>query len=85
MTTKKKCMELAAEHQIEISYSKNRYGWECDLYIPNGYTLEDYRGARTGLTFSGVDTAKKFWQSVYEDLQTCISYKPWFKVPDDWK
>jgi len=80
MTTKAKCFALAQEHGIEILAHKGSYGWECDLNIPDGYTLEDFDGARTGLSFSGVETAKEFWKAVYEDIETCIAYKPWHKV-----
>jgi hypothetical protein len=82
MTTKAKCFALAKEHDIEILAHKGSYGWECDLSIPSGYTLEDFEGARTGLAFSGVETAKEFWQAVFDDLQTCISYKPWHKIAE---
>lgn len=83
MTTKAKCYALAEEHDIKISAHKGYYGWECDLHISEGYTLEDYPGARTGLSFSGIETAKEFWQAVYEDIKTCIAYKPWYKTPDE--
>jgi len=82
MTTRKKCFELAKEHGIEIRASKNYYGWGCDLFIPDGYTLEDFDGARTGLTFDGAETAKEFWRLVYSDIKTCIVYKPWHKIQE---
>ena len=82
MTTKAKCIALAAEHSIEIYACKLGDGWHCDLSIPDGFTLEDYEGAMTGLTIWGVETAKEFWKSVYGDLLTCIDYKPWHKITE---
>jgi hypothetical protein len=83
MSTKAKCLALAKEHnmEIEIGASLDEY----DICIPEGFTLEDYEGARTGLSASGYDNAKEMWKGCYEDLQTCVAYQPWFKIPEEWK
>ena len=31
------------------------------------------------------DNAKEMWKGCYEDLQTCVAYQPWFKIPEEWK
>ena len=77
-------MELAQENGIEIWIGEgNDPGY--NISIPKGYTLEDYKGARTGLSAWGYENMKELWKGCYKDLQSCIAYKPWFKVPDEWK
>lgn len=84
MTTKKKCYELAEIHGIEIYINKSYMGYEVSLTIPKGYQLEDFEGARTGLSMCGFETAKELWRETYSDLLTCISYKPWPAISADW-
>ena len=82
MTTKAKCLELAKLHQIEIWYYKGRSGtYSTILSCPDGYQLEEWEGARTGLSMSEIPDAKELWREVYSDLVTMIGYKPWHKVP----
>jgi len=80
MTTKAKCEALAKEHGITLDISKNGREWGCMISIPRGYTLEEFEGARTGLSLFDVETAKEFWKEVHEDLKACINYKPWHKI-----
>jgi hypothetical protein len=81
MTTKAKCFKLAKEHGIEIDYYKFRGFYSTDLSCPDGFQLEDFEGARSGLSMSGIETAKELWKEIYFDLETMIGYKPWHKVP----
>jgi hypothetical protein len=52
------------------------------LTVPKGYQLEEFEGARTGLSMSGIPDAKELWKEIYSDLNTMINYKPWHKVPE---
>lgn len=83
MTTKAKCMALAKEHDIEV-YIHKTWGneYEVMLSCPDGYQLEDWDGARTGLSMCGITSAKELWREVWSDLQTMLSYQPWFKIPE---
>lgn len=81
MTTKAKCFALAKEHGIQIDYYKFRGLYSTDLSCPDGYQLEEWEGARRGLSMSGIENAQELWKEVYSDLITMIGYKPWHKVP----
>jgi len=83
MTTKAKCLALAKEHDIEI-YVHKSWGneYQTQLTVPKGYQLEEFEGARTGLSMSGIYGAKELWKEVYSDLKTMINFKPWFKVSE---
>ena len=82
MTTKAKCFALAEQHGIEIYVHKSWSSYETQLTVPKGYQLEEFEGARTGLSMFGIPDAKELWREVYSDLQTMIAYKPWHKVPE---
>lgn len=84
MSTKAKCLALAKKHNMEIWIGEG-YDMGFQISIPKGFTLEDYNGARTGLSAWGFETKKHLWQECYEDLETCLSYQPWFKIPEEWK
>ena len=85
MSTRAKCYKLAASNDIEIEIDKTWLGYEYSLSVPKGYQLEDYEGARKGLSIYGCESAKVLWAELYHDLETIISYKPWFKIPDSWQ
>ena len=82
MTTKSKCFALAEQHDIEIYVHKSWSSYETQLTVPKGYQLEEFEGARTGLSMSGIPDAKELWREIYSDLNTMINYKPWHKVPE---
>ena len=84
MSTKAKCLALAKKHNMEIWIGEG-YNMGYGISIPEGFSLEDYEFASTGLSSWGFETKKQLWQECYEDLQTCLSYKPWFKIPEEWK
>jgi hypothetical protein len=79
MSTRSKCYALAQEHDITINVSEN-FGFEYSLSIPKGLQLEDYEGARTGLSKCDIPNKAELWRELYADLITIISYKPWKKV-----
>jgi hypothetical protein len=81
MTTKKKCYELANANGISIYISEN-FGFEYSLSLPKGLQLEEYQGARTGLSNCDIPTKKQLWREISADLCTMIAYKPWSKVSD---
>jgi hypothetical protein len=84
MSTKKRCFDLAEKHEIEIYIHKN-FWFEYSLSCPKGYQIEDFDGARTGLSASGMDSMKEVWREVYSDLKTMVSMKPWHKVSEGWE
>jgi hypothetical protein len=84
MTTKAKCLALAEQHSIEIDISNN-FGYEYSLSVPKGYQLEDFDGARSGLSMCDIPSAKELWKDIYSDLNTMINYKPWPKVSEGWE
>jgi hypothetical protein len=84
MTTKAKCLALAEQHDIKIEVSKNYY-YEYSLSVPKGYQLEDFDGARSGLSMCDIPSAKELWKDIYSDLSTMINYKPWSKVSQGWE
>jgi hypothetical protein len=81
MTTKAKCLALAAEHQISIDVHEN-FGFEYSLSLPRGLQLEEYEGSRTGLCRYDIPTKKELWRDVFADLRTMICHKPWPKVSE---
>ena len=81
MTTKAKCFKLAEEHGIEIYIHKN-WDWEFMLSTPEGYQLEEFEGASQGFSMCDIPTKAELWKEIYSDLNSMLSYKPWFKVPE---
>jgi hypothetical protein len=80
MTTKKKCLELASQNQITIEVYGETGNYSYSVDLPFNYRTEDFDGARKGLYAEGAKTAKILWQYIYNDIQTLINYKPWFKA-----
>jgi hypothetical protein len=81
MTTRSKCYKLANDNGISIFVSEN-FGYEYSLSLPKGLQLEEYEGARTGLSKCDIPSKKELWREMSADLDTMINYKPWTKVED---
>ena len=79
MTTRAKCLALAAEHKITVTVHSN-FGYEYALDLPKGMQLEEYDGARTGLCRYDIPNRRELWRLMAADLRTMISYMPWSKV-----
>ena len=84
MDTKAKCLALAKEHGLEIELDLRR--WYHEVNLPEGYQLED-GDDRTGLCMSlkAFATKEQIYKSLWLDLEQIIRYKPWFKIPEEWK
>lgn len=81
MTTKAKCLELAAQHGITLNYSMSAYSKSSSVDLPDGYV--DFDG-RTGLCFEVEEySAKEFWKAVYGDIQSVVMCKDrWQKISE---
>jgi hypothetical protein len=80
MTTKKKCFEVAAEHNLTIDYSMNGDKF-CSVDLPDGFLDSD---GRTGLNFEAYEmNAKEFWKAVYQTIEeVVIGKRRWTKSSD---
>jgi len=80
MTTKAKCLKLAAEHGLTLDYSLG-YTKSSSVDLPDGYV--DFDG-RTGLCFEVYEmSAAQFWKEVYQDIESVVMAKArWQKVSE---
>jgi len=80
MTTKKKCLELAAQHGITIDYNSSRGSYFFHISLPAGLGFM----GQTGLTMylSDGKSAAELWRECWTDLQVCLEYQPWERLED---
>jgi len=76
MVTKKQCIELAKENNLDIEIILNQRYHEVNL--PRGYQIAD-DDERTGLCMSVRQVAplQEFYNSLWQDLTWLVSQKPW--------
>jgi hypothetical protein len=78
MATKKQCLELAEENNLNVEIIPSQRYHEVNL--PHGYQIAN-DDERTGLCMSVKQTAllPEVYNSLWADLTWLVSQKPWHK------